>query len=203
MGKKGRPKREALIAVRVQREEAWAYARHLEHMSYRAMRAAALADPADGGLGYDLSEHMLKTRVTGYLERMRDTLTDEREAYIARELNDLDAQHRALMRLLVDGVDLKATTMLAAGRGYDSAAELVKAEPGLAVPLDVATTTLLLRELRAVGAERRKLLGLDAPIAAKLDVTHRDAVADELAAMLDEVERARPATPEKVSDPDE
>lgn len=202
MGKKGRPKREALIAVRVQREEAWAYARHLEHLSYRAMRAAALADPPHG-LGYDLSEQMLKTRVTGYLERMRETLTDDREAYIARELNDLDAQHRALMRLLVDGVDLKATTMLAAGRGYGSAAELVKAEPGLAVPLDVATTTLLLRELRAVGAERRKLLGLDAPIAAKLDVTHRDAVAQELAAMLDEVERARPATPEKVSDPDE
>lgn len=202
MGKKGRPKASELIAVRVEREEAWAYARHLEHMSYRAMRAAALADPPHG-LGYDLSEHMLKTRVTGYLERMRDTLTDEREAYIARELNDLDLQHRALMRLLVDGVDLKATTMLAAGRGYGSAAELVKAEPELAVPLDVATTTLLLRELRAVGAERRKLLGLDAPIAAKLDVTHHDAVAQELAAMLDEVERARPATPEKVSDPDE
>lgn len=202
MSKKGRPKASELIAVRVEREEAWAYARHLEHLSYRAMRAAALADPPHG-LGYDLSEQMLKTRVTGYLERMRETLTDDRDAYIAREIADLDEQQRALMALLVRGVDLKATTILAGTLGYRSAGELVAREPELAVPLDVPTTTLLLRELRAVGAERRKLLGLDAPIAARLDVTHHDAVAQELAAMLDEVERARPQTPEKVSDPDE
>lgn len=202
MSKKGRPKRDALLAVKIEREEAWAYARHLEHLSYRAMRAAALADPDKGGLGYDLSEHMLKARVQGYLERMRETLSDDREAYVARELNDLDAQHRALMLLLAAGFDMAATTKVAASLGYRSAVALIDAEPELAVPYDVQTTTLLLRELRAVGAERRKLLGLDAPLAAKLDVTHHDAVAQELAAMLDELERNR-KTPEKESAPDD
>lgn len=202
MGKKGRPKASELIAVRVEREEAWAYARHLEHLSYRAMRAAALADPPHG-LGYDLSEHMLKTRVQGYLERMRETLIDDREAYIARELADIDMRQRAILAPAEGGVDWPATTKLAASLGYGSALELVQASPGLAVPLSIADRAIIIREHRAEAKRRAELIGLDAPIAARLDVTHRDAVADELAAMLDEVERARPAAPEKVSDPDE
>ena len=201
MGKKGRPKASELLAVKIEREEAWAYERHLEHLSYRAMRAAALADPRDGGLGYDLSEHVLKARVTGYLERMRETLTDEREAYVARELANLDVQQRALSSLLAAGIDHAATAKVAASLGYGSAVELVKAEPELAVPLDVGAVATLLRELRAVGESRRKLLGLDAPLAAKVDVTHRDAVEQELAAMLDELERNNPR--QKASAPDE
>ena len=200
MSKKGRPKSADLIAVRVQVEEAWAYDRHMEYLSYRAMRAAALADPRDGGLGYIISEHLLKVRDDGYVARMHDTLGDGRDTLIAREVASFDKRQRALEALLVRGVDLRATTILAAARGYGSAVELIRAEPGLAVPLEVATQVTLLREMGAVGAERRKMLGLDAPIAAKIDVTHRDAVADELAAMLDEVAQARPA-PRKEESP--
>lgn len=190
-----RPKYAELDEVRLQREQAWAYGRHLEHLSYRAMRAACIEPPERGGLGYDLSEHALAGLVRGYLKRMRETLSEERDAHLARELADLDVQHRALVSLLEGNIDRHETTKVAAALGYRSAVELLNAEPALAVPLPASDVVRILAALRAVGESRRKLLGLDAPVEAKVDVTHRDAVAEELAAILDEAAKVK--TPEK------
>lgn len=157
MGK--RPKFSDVEDVRLQREQLWAYERHLEHLSYRQMRACCILPVDAGGLGYDLSEHALAGLVRGYLDRMKPTLEAERDAHLARELADLDALQRlaaAAMRRAED-----------AG-GYDERAAA---------------------QYLRIGAERRKLLGLDAPIAATVEVTHHDGVAEELAAMLAENDR--------------
>lgn len=193
-----RPRYAELTAARLETERRWAYDRHLEHLSYRDMRRRVIEPPARGGLGYDLSEHALAGLVRGYIETMRETLTEQRDAYLARELADLDLQQRALTAVLERAIDWAATTRVAADLGYGSAVELVKAQPDLAVPLDAADLVRVLGALRAVGESRRKLLGLDAPLEAKVDVTHRNAVDEELAAMLadagmtPEKERAKP-----------
>lgn len=189
-----RPKYSDLTAVKLEQERAWAYGRHLEHLSYRDMRRLAIEPPERGGLGYDLSEHALAGLVRGYLDTMRETLTEQRDAYVARELADLDAQQRALTAVLARNVDMAETAKLAAALGYDSALDLLNAEPERAIPLPAGDLVRLLAALRAVGESRRKLLGLDAPIEAKVDVTHRDGLADELAALLDD---ANLKTPEK------
>jgi len=142
-------------------------------------------EPVDrGGLGYDLSEHALRGLVVGYVESARETLTEERGVYIARELADLDLQHRALAAVLARSIDAAESTKVAAALGYDSLAQLLKEAPDAAVPLDARQITALLRELRAVGESRRKLLGLDAPLEARVEVTSRDGVMAELEAML-------------------
>lgn len=181
-----RPKYRDLTAVKLEREQAWAYERHLEHLSYRDMRRLVSLPPSEGGLGYDLSEHALAGLVRGYIDTMRDTLSEQRDAYVAREIADLDRQQRALESVLARNVDAAETAKVAAALGYDSAVALLKAQPDLVVPLPASDVVRVLAALRAVGESRRKLLGLDAPIEAKVDVTHRDAVAEELSKLLAE-----------------
>lgn len=181
-----RPKYRDLTSVKLERERAWAYERHLEHLSYRDMRRRVSRPPSEGGLGYDLSEHALAGLVRGYIETMRETLTEQRDAYVARELADLDRQQRALEAVLGRNIDAAETAKVAAALGYSSALELVRAQPDLVVPLPAGDVVRVLAALRAVGESRRKLLGLDAPVEAKVDVTHRDAVAEELSRMLAE-----------------
>lgn len=190
-----RPRYAELTSVKLERERAWAYERHLEHLPYREMRRLAIEPPERGGLGYDLSEHALAGLVRGYIDTMRETLSESREAHVARELADLDAQQRALTAVLARNVDMAATATVAAALGYDSALALLKAQPDAAVPLPASDLVRLLSALRAVGESRRKLLGLDAPIEAKVDVTHRDGVAEELAKILEDAAASK--TPEK------
>jgi len=179
-----KPRYAELTATRLLGEQRWAYERHLEHMNYRDMRRLVIEPVDRGGLGYDLSEHALRGLVVGYVESARETLTEERGVYIARELADLDLQHRALAAVLSRSIDAAESTKVAAALGYDSLAQLLKEAPDAAVPLDARQITALLRELRAVGESRRKLLGLDAPLEARVEVTSRDGVIAELEAML-------------------
>lgn len=175
-----------LIALRVMREQQWAYDRRLEHLSYREMRSLANRPPEHGGLGYDLSEQALKALVDGYVERMRETLEESREQQIARELADLDKQHRALVMML-GGNDAAATAKLQSTLAATlelTLADVQATYPDLVVPRDDKVILAALAQLRQVGESRRKLLGLDAPTLAKVDVVHHDAVAEELNAML-------------------
>ena len=171
MGK--RPRFSDVDDVRLQREQQWAYERHLEHLSYRQMRALCIQEPSGGGLGYDLSEHALAGLVRGYLDRMKPTLEADRETYLARELADLDALQTDYLALAQ-----------AAKHALRSAATDGALDHGAAKLLLDANA-----RMEAAGAQRRKLLGLDAPIEAKVDVTHHDGVAEELAAMLAENDR--------------
>lgn len=172
-----------LVAVRVLHEQGWAYEQRLAHVSYRAMRIAANAAPGAGGLGYDLSEHALKSLVGGYRARMADVLATDLDEHRERELADLDAQHRALAAL-VDPIDRNATLKAGQVEGFDGVDAIVAHAPELVVLRSDATVIGALAALRQIGESRRKLLGIDAPASLKVDVTQHDAVVDELNAML-------------------
>lgn len=156
MGKKHRaePREGAdLIAVKVMREQDWAYERWLEHLSYQQMRVRAAWTPSDGGLGYDLSIAALRGLVAGYRERegiAELTRAEVRE----RRGHDLDLVHRAA----------RASMRKAANVGA----------------LDVHAAKLLLE----VGRDEARHYGTDEPVKIEAEVTTRDAVADELNAML-------------------
>lgn len=74
--------------------------------------------------------------------------------YIERELHDLDVAQQLALASMQRAAEIGA---------LDAGAVKLYAE---------------------LGAQRRKLLGLDAPIEAKVDVVHRDAVTEELNDML-------------------
>lgn len=175
--------RSELIAVRVLHEQRWAYERTLEHLSYRAMRTLANHPPERGGLGYDLSEHALKSLVKGYRDRMAEVEARTLEEHRERELADLDDEHRMLSELL-GPIDTGRAAVIAKHFGYDSIEAFVIDNPTADVWRDDGVRLRALRERRAVGESRRRLLGLDAPQSVKVDVTTHDAVADELNAML-------------------
>lgn len=154
-----KPKHAELIAVRVLREQQWAYARRLEHLSYRAMRQAANLPVEQGGLGYDLSEHALKGLVAGYLADQRDVLAADREELLARQQADLDELARAARASLRRAAEVKA--------------------------LDVHAAKLLLDTL----ASERRLHGLDAPTEQRIDVTVTDATDKAIAELAADLER--------------
>lgn len=175
--------RSELIAVRVLHEQRWAYERALEHLSYREMRTLANRSPARGGLGYDLSEHALKALVKGYRDRMAEVEARTLEEHRERELADLDDEQRALAGL-TGAIDLERAAIIAKHFGYDSVEAFVIDNPTADVWRDDGVRLRAHRERRAAGESRRRLLGLDAPVSAKVEITHRDAVLDDLDAAL-------------------
>ena len=103
----------------------------------------------------------------GLVEQARAERGDlhlDREAQVERELHDLDLVQQ-----------------LAAARMRQAA------KVG---GLDVHGTKLYME----AGAQRRKLLGLDAAVKVEAEVTHRDAVNDELEAMLARLDVPTPET---------
>lgn len=155
-------KRNELIAVKVLHEQRWAFEQRLAHLSYHDMRLKASKPAASGGLGYDVSEHRLKGLVAGYRERMAEVEAVELEEHRERELNDLDVVQRlafASMRKAAEHPEFPS--------------------------LDKDAAALYLK----TGESRRKLLGLDAPQQVKAEVVVKDAVTEELNAMLERAGR--------------
>lgn len=154
MGKRKNRQHAELVAVRVLREQEWAFARRLEHKSYHQMRELASRPESAGGLGRDVSEHTLRKLVEAYRDRMAEVEVVNLAEHRERELHDLD-----LAQQLCRAAMAKA------------------AEDGR---IDVSATALFAK----LGESRRKLLGLDMPVESRVEVVHHDAVAEELNAML-------------------
>ncbi|MDQ2689885.1 MAG: hypothetical protein M3Y29_06390 [Chloroflexota bacterium] len=180
------PKAAAPISARVARERAWALEAWTARLSWGAMRRLANLPESEGGLGYDLSESALKGLVLKAREdrgdvtmgrderRERQSVEVDMRARAAR--NDLDAAYdraRVLDRAIDDFEVYDADTA-------DALARLVAERRELAKVIEAAD-----RRLDAAQAREAKLHGLDAPAEARLEVTHRDAVVDELNAMLE------------------
>jgi len=178
-----------VISIRVMEEQQWAFDQRARHISYREMRRRVNLSRAGGGLGYDLSEHALKGLVSGFMDRMRDTLEESPEFYRTRELADLEDQYRTAAAL-AEPLDAEATTLAAYALGYKSVAELLEDAPGSAVPQDPKVRLAALAQLRNIGERRAKLLGLDAATTHKLDVTVTDALDAQVAQLAAEVEAA-------------
>lgn len=166
-----------LISVREMAAQRWAYERRLEHLSYREMAELAAAPEGFGGLGYLISEAQLKGLVMRYRDRMAEIEEASLDEHRERELADLDRQHRALVTFL-DPVDRLETKRAAEALGT------TEDDPRIIALRDDKVRLAALREMRAVGESRRKLLGLDAPQQVRAEVVVKDAVFDELNDML-------------------
>jgi hypothetical protein len=148
------PKAAELIALKVQHEQQWAYSLRLEHMSYPQMRQVAKLPVEQGGLAHDISEHGLKTLVAGYADTMRDVLAVNRDDLIVRQQHELDQLARAARKALAKA---------------DAIGVLDK--DAVKVLLDVQ--------------KREEILyGLAAPTEARVELTSRDGVLDDLNAAL-------------------
>lgn len=163
MGKKS-PKadRGDLILARVLREREWAHAGWLAHKSWTQLRVEASRSEAQGGLGYDLSIQALK----GLVEQARADRGDlklDRDAHIERELHDLDLVQQEAARAIVEQ----------------------RQNPPVDAQGNIKPFALDAAKFYAdIGDKRRRLLGLDEAVKVEASVTHRDAVVDELNAML-------------------
>jgi hypothetical protein len=154
--------RDAVILARVLREREWCYAGWLAHKTWTQLRVEAARPESEGGLGYDLSIQAIK----GLVEAARADRGDlhlDRDAHIERELHDLELLQQEAMRAVIEQrnsppVDAQGNLKLFAIDAAKFYAEL--------------------------GEKRRKLLGLDAATKIEAEVTHRDAVTEELNAML-------------------
>jgi len=149
-----------IIAARVEREEQWAYDRRSERLSIRQMRELVALEPEKGGLGYPLSENVLRQRVDAHFKRIRATLhtgVDERRARQEAEIDELIRLAVADIRAARAAGDVKASA--------EAEARLVKYQE-----------------------REAKIFGTDSPTRIEADITTRDAVTDELNAMLSRIE---------------
>jgi hypothetical protein len=152
MGKKAR--NTELVAIRTLREQEWTYEAWRQRLGYKEMRRHSALSPADGGLGYELSEGQLKARLDGYRERLKLVL----EAHVDEHRERQVAELNELSRLA------QATLGKAARDGK----------------LDRDAARLLLD----IHAREAKLLGLDAPQQIRTEVVTNDSVTEELNTML-------------------
>lgn len=86
--------RNALIEARVVEEQEWAYARWMERLGYRQMRALGCLPKEDGGLGRDLSPEAYRHLVQQARENAGDlTLTRDDRLERMNAENDELARH--------------------------------------------------------------------------------------------------------------
>ncbi len=169
------------VLQRITREREWAYSAWVSRLSWGAMRRAANLPESEGGLGYDLSESALKGLVL-QAKADRGDMTLPRADRIERQSYEVDERARAATH------DFRAA--YARAKALDEAIErfevydvetamilrgMISDRGAIAADLERAD-----RRLDAVHARESKLHGLDAPTEARLEVTTRDAVVDEL-----------------------
>ena len=185
-----------LIAAQTMREREWCHARWLERMSFSAIRRAANLPESEGGLGYDLSEQAVKGLVLA-ARADRGDMTMGRDERIERQAAEVDERARAARNdfaaayrkaaAIDDAIEAlrESDERILDPMGYANAmSRLVAKRDQHAADLERAD-----KRLDAVHAREARLFGLDAPTEAKLEVTTRDAVADELNAMLERAGR--------------
>jgi|SRR5690606_34444652 len=179
-----------LVAEQVARERAWAHARWFERLSWVQIRQAANLPADEGGLGYDLSVQAIKGLVQQARSEAGD-LTMGREERIERQLIEVDALARAARRDL-DAAYARAATLDDAIAGYvvhdredaEALASMAAERRQIARELESAQ-----RRLDSAQERETKLAGLAAATELKVDVTTRDAVTEELNAMLERAGR--------------
>jgi len=174
-----------IISAGDERERAWALEAWTARLSWGAMRRLANLPPAEGGLGYDLSESALKGLVVKAREDRGD-VTMGREERRERQSVEVDMRARAA-RHDIERAYQRAAVLDEAIANFevwdtDSAnalRNLVVERAGIAADLERAD-----RRLDIAQAREAKLHGLDAATEVAIDVTHRDAVDAELNEML-------------------
>lgn len=173
-----------VISVRTEREERWAYERHVDDgLTVRAISDLSTRHPDDGGLGYYLSFSTVSRRWRTYRTKLLDVEQDKREERVHTHEERLDRNERFALELSgpIDHAATAKKRAMAKANGIDPN------DPALVVLRDEAVRLRAIAELTRITESRRKLRGDDAPVEHKLDVTVIDAATAELNAMLAEV----------------
>lgn len=160
----------AVNTARLDAEERWVYERWLEGYRYDEIIDRAKLPVAEGGLERTLSMATVSRRRHAYSDKIAADNDIAREEHRAAELDRLNKQER-LLRTLLEPIDRAATYPMALALGI-TVDELIATRPRFIVMREDGVKLAALREIRAVGAERRKLLGLDAPIETHVTVTN-------------------------------
>lgn len=178
------PNRAEILEARVVHEEDWAFEAWRARMSWSQMRIAALAPVDAGGLGYALSESALRGLVKSARARHGD-LSMTREERAERMQEEIDERNRrASFDLAQAHAALNAPPIELTG--METPAEVAKLREADAKIREAAAKMLESADRRLAAAQRdeRDLHGLNAPTKIEAEVTTRDAVTDELNAML-------------------
>jgi hypothetical protein len=153
-----------VVAVRVQREQQWAFERRLEHLSYRQIRIAANRPTDEGGLGHDLSESALRGLVQGYAERMRQSAEVDLVMLRDRQAAEVDDMaRRAKADMVAAGERLATLDRAIAGFEVNDRADakalarLVELRRGLGAEIESAERRLTMAHNREAA-----LFGIDA-----------------------------------------
>lgn len=176
-----------LVAVQVEQEQQWCYARRMEHIGPRRIAELSPLPLEQGGIGRRLSAAQVRKRIDDYVAAHRAEHIDQRDMLIAQELEDLDAQYRETQRM-TETIDRVATALASyALTGHAMMPdEALRDAPETVVRRDERTILAAMAQLRQIGERRAKLLGLDAATKSQVDVTVKDAASAELEAMLAE-----------------
>ena len=173
-----------LVEARVIREEDWALDAWRARRSFPDMRRLAMLPLEEGGLGYALSESALRGLVAQARKRHGDT-TMTRDERVERQQMEIDERARAAR------YDLARAHAALTEPEPDEYAE--PEERALYWKRIEAATRLVEsadKRLAAAMKDERDLHGLNAPTRIEADVTTRDAVTEELNAMLERAGRA-------------
>lgn len=176
-----------LVAVQVEEEQQWCYARRMEHIGPRRIAELSMLPLEQGGIGRRLSAATVRKRIDDYVAAHHAEHVDQRDMLIAQELEDLDTQYRETLRM-TETIDRVATALNSyALTGHAMMPdEALRDAPETVVRRDERTILAAMAQLRQIGERRAKLLGLDAATKSQVDVTVKDAASAELEAMLAE-----------------
>lgn len=177
-----------IITMRELQEQRWAYERrHLDRLRYDAMSKRATLPIEQGGLGYPITDKLLAKRVRDYLAFTAEAEHETRDEHRTRELAGMDARQQAHMEM-VGRVDVEASIVAALRYNGQPMTidEIFREAPECIVVRDEKIILAAFAAIERIASERRKLLGLDAPIEAHVVVTTAaDQQLADLAAQLD------------------
>lgn len=181
----------SLIEAQVRHEREWAIELWDGRYTYPQIRRIAALPPERGGLGYDLSESALKALVLA-ARTDRGDLAMSKADRVERQAAEVDSRARAArndfdaLRVKAVAIDEAIVALRESDLRHDDPIGYVNKLDRLVAKRAAISTELDRADIRLDRAQMReaKLFGLDAPTEAKLEVTTRDAVTDELNEML-------------------
>lgn len=152
-----------LVSLRVLREQRWTYERRMRRETWAQIEAATGKPTAEGGLGYRLGAGTLRRLHRAYVAEQIDLEQRTREEHVHVAVAELDVVQAA--------IDAQLVRLARAADVFDE-------------PMETSELVALLDRRLRVNAERRKLLGLDAPTRADVSVTVERDLDAELANLL-------------------
>lgn len=164
------PQAAAVNDARLAAEERWVYERWVEGYRLDEIADRAALPVHEGGLARRMSLNTISRRRRAYSDALAADNDVAREEHRQAELDRLNKQER-LLKTMLEPIDRAATYPMALALGI-TVDELIATRPRFIVMREDGVKLAALREMRAVGAERRKLLGLDAPIETHVTVTN-------------------------------